>query len=154
MEASYPKGCIPSEASADEPAKNWSNSSASQVSRFLREASFQELHHALEPVTSVSARASVRTALDSVCKDTQLLTEAGSSVHWIEALLAFTLPLLVDALPRDQRGTSVVPHPHPLRKHVMDDSARAVTITGQMIFETNCACDNCDVLLGMGLASS
>eukprot|EP00439_Symbiodinium_sp_Y106_P050724 s3618_g6.t1 len=150
MESIFQRSASPTELASELSKRN----SPEELSSFLRDASLEDLYRALEPLTyrqgnrasaSISdARASARSRLDDLCKDVAAFAAVESNVHWIEALLAFALPLLVDALPKDRRGTSVVPHPHPLQKQVMPDSAQAITISGQMYFETNRACDNCD----------
>ena len=126
--------------------------SPEELVRLLRSAGLRELHAALGPLAAGQAgrggtaatKESLRANLDSICKDVGNLAAAESSIHWTESLLAFVLPLLSDALPKDQHGTSVIPHPHPMRKAVLPDSAQAMTISGQVIYESNRACDNCD----------
>ena len=119
----------------------------------MQREALEGLHRALQPLMHhprqatadvAAAKASARASLDSICEDVGAAAASESNVHWIEALLAFALPLLVDALPKDRRGTCVVPHPHPLQKQVMPDTAQSITISGQSIFQTNRACDNCD----------
>lgn len=64
--------------------------------------------------------------------------------QWLVASLCAALPLLKDVLPRDQCGTCVVPHHHPLQKIVLDDSRRLVSRTGVTFYRTSRVCDNCD----------
>jgi hypothetical protein len=62
---------------------------------------------------------------------------------WMPVALALALPMLEGALPRDEHGTCVMPHKHPLRMKKI----RARTYTnamGRVAYDTKRACDNCD----------
>lgn len=64
---------------------------------------------------------------------------------WVLVMLAALLPLLADALPRDQGGVCIIPHPHEMKKQEALEGTLSLTgITGgRPIFRTNKICDNC-----------
>eukprot|EP00931_Biecheleriopsis_adriatica_P079717 TRINITY_DN53077_c0_g1_i1.p1 TRINITY_DN53077_c0_g1~~TRINITY_DN53077_c0_g1_i1.p1 ORF type:complete len:804 (+),score=166.45 TRINITY_DN53077_c0_g1_i1:68-2413(+) len=70
--------------------------------------------------------------------------DAASIEAWLPLVLAAALPLLSGALPRDDRGFCVVPHPHALRQRKLQNGRRQLTDTGCIVFDTRRACDNCD----------
>ncbi|CAE7268456.1 Kidins220, partial [Symbiodinium sp. CCMP2456] len=77
------------------------------------------------------------------CQDPSCLAEDPVE-EWLPLLLAAALPSLKGALPKDDRGLSVLPHPHPLQKKTLRSARFRLTPSGSVAFDTRRACDNCD----------
>jgi hypothetical protein len=108
-----------------------------------------------EGLNSPEERKAVQTALDQAFNPVRNVrcvvkgpappsrTSLEDASSWVPVALAVALPLLEGALPRDEHGTSVIPHPHPIQKVKL--RARLFTnAMGQIAYDTERACDNCD----------
>eukprot|EP00931_Biecheleriopsis_adriatica_P089341 TRINITY_DN63495_c0_g1_i1.p1 TRINITY_DN63495_c0_g1~~TRINITY_DN63495_c0_g1_i1.p1 ORF type:complete len:816 (-),score=131.53 TRINITY_DN63495_c0_g1_i1:5-2338(-) len=91
---------------------------------------------------SASAQRALCTCLEERLQSCEEKDEAPAC--WVAAALATALPLLRDALPREESGACVVPHRHPLKKEVVPETRRAIMHTGRLVYVTNKCCDNCD----------
>ncbi|CAE7332877.1 Herc4 [Symbiodinium natans] len=68
------------------------------------------------------------------------------SVTWLSALLSAILPLLTNALPRDQNEVCIIPHPHKMeRQEAAEDTMHVHLGTSRWrpVFNTKKICDNC-----------
>lgn len=67
-------------------------------------------------------------------------------VTWVSVLLAALLPLISDALPKDQNGVCIIPHPHEMeRQEAPDDTIHLHIGTAgrRPVYNTKKICDNC-----------
>jgi len=67
-----------------------------------------------------------------------------SASLWLPAALAAALPLLNGALPRDDKGMCVIPHPHKLERKRTRRFLVYLTAAGRVAYDTQRTCDNCD----------
>ncbi|CAE7319413.1 unnamed protein product [Symbiodinium necroappetens] len=68
------------------------------------------------------------------------------SITWLSALLSAILPLLTNALPRDQNEVAIIPHPHKMeRQEAAEDTMNVHLGTSRWrpVFNTKKICDNC-----------
>ncbi|CAJ1359925.1 unnamed protein product [Effrenium voratum] len=105
-----------------------------------------DLHEASDKVSS-PATGSTEEPKDSVDVDMEEIDEELSSpcIAWLSALLSALLPLLTNALPRDQNEVCIIPHPHKMeQQEAGEDTLYMHGTTGRRpVFNTKKICDNC-----------
>eukprot|EP00931_Biecheleriopsis_adriatica_P087235 TRINITY_DN61732_c0_g1_i1.p1 TRINITY_DN61732_c0_g1~~TRINITY_DN61732_c0_g1_i1.p1 ORF type:complete len:811 (-),score=148.94 TRINITY_DN61732_c0_g1_i1:50-2482(-) len=94
--------------------------------------------HAVEE----AAPADVDAGADAMATDEELTSPC---ITWLSVLLASLLPLLTDALPRDQNGVCIIPHPHKMdRQEAREDPVmHFAAVSRRPVFNTKKICDNC-----------
>jgi len=71
-------------------------------------------------------------------------TELSLPWQWVLVALAAALPLLEEALPKDEHGVCVLPHQHEMDKQDSEELGLHVTFWGtSLIYYTNKVCDRC-----------
>eukprot|EP00931_Biecheleriopsis_adriatica_P058846 TRINITY_DN35111_c0_g1_i1.p1 TRINITY_DN35111_c0_g1~~TRINITY_DN35111_c0_g1_i1.p1 ORF type:complete len:821 (-),score=120.58 TRINITY_DN35111_c0_g1_i1:5-2467(-) len=94
------------------------------------------------------ARSALEALFQVSCSDTASPVPCAEEQHccWVLAALAGAAPLLTGVLPR-HNTTCIIPHQHPLKKVIVDDSYARISTTGVRYYRTSRVCDNCDVTI-------
>ncbi|CAE8597380.1 unnamed protein product, partial [Polarella glacialis] len=139
-------------AAKDEEASGTPGATSSSEPR-CRSPSADALELSEEAMAVEAAEVAVQVAMetetvepkaDEAAMDTE--EQPSPCVAWFTVLLAALLPLLTDALPRDQNGVCIIPHPHQMEQQQAQEDTIYVALGGsgrRPVFRTNKICDNC-----------
>lgn len=83
-----------------------------------------------------------RHLMRMICKLLPTLSEKDDPSAFL-LLLALSLPLLEDSLPKDQHGVSVLPHNHRMELTETSPDSTSVSQWGELVFVPNKVCDRC-----------